>query len=223
MDSTHFDNQVLCPFLWEPVCGCTGNFYSNSCEAYNYGALSCWDGLCPEAMPGGCQVQINHQWSGDTLFVSDASLVGTGDSVLHWWWELNYEGFAMSMDTFLVIPDPGEAFKVSLRIYTAQGCTAYCTYRFASTSTEIPGLLGSRMRVVPNPARHTWQVALPSNGAGRLELCRMDGGVIDIQRVPPGVAELQWNRRGLPAGTYLLAWFDDKGNRAIQRLVLLPE
>lgn len=38
---------VLCPLVFDPVCGCNGTTYSNSCEAAAAGVRVDFDGACP--------------------------------------------------------------------------------------------------------------------------------------------------------------------------------
>ena len=50
IDSSLIDLNVLCPGIYEPVCGCDSITYSNSCEAMNYGGVvSFTPGTCESA------------------------------------------------------------------------------------------------------------------------------------------------------------------------------
>ena len=47
VDETLINLDTACIAVFEPVCGCDGNTYSNSCEALNwYGVLAYEDGSC---------------------------------------------------------------------------------------------------------------------------------------------------------------------------------
>lgn len=50
IDSNQINLNVLCPAIYEPVCGCDSITYSNSCEATNYGGVvSFTEGACGSA------------------------------------------------------------------------------------------------------------------------------------------------------------------------------
>lgn len=42
IDSSLIDLTVMCPAVWDPVCGCNGVTYGNECEAVNYGGVTAW-------------------------------------------------------------------------------------------------------------------------------------------------------------------------------------
>lgn len=64
IDSTLIDPFAFCPFIWDPVCGCDGVTYGNSCEAEVVGGTTSW---------------VSGECSGSSLDCLDLGMIEFGD------------------------------------------------------------------------------------------------------------------------------------------------
>lgn len=66
VDTTLIDPSVMCEASFFPVCGCDGNTYPNSCEAYYTYGISEWTNGSCESQIDTCVNQVQLEW-GQTI------------------------------------------------------------------------------------------------------------------------------------------------------------
>ena len=84
------DPSVVCTAIFDPVCGCDGETYSNACEALkHHGVMSWHDGQCdPTSICNNLSVEFEGANTGGSLtfwsFDSSVSFPSPADFVYHW-------------------------------------------------------------------------------------------------------------------------------------------
>ena len=84
VDLDQINNDLLCPFVYVPVCGCNGLTYNNECEAFFYGGVTNWtDGPCEEG-PENCEIFYEWYINPNGVFVAEAYGYPEGAEI-EWW------------------------------------------------------------------------------------------------------------------------------------------
>lgn len=134
VDSSQIDLTVACPLVFDPVCGCNGVTYGNSCEAYNYGGVTAWSpGPCGTVC-NGLDIDFEGFNSGGSLTVwTFNSTTQFPDGVItNWFWGMSNGFTGEGESVTLNFNEPG-AYLVCLTVQAVYADGTQCHGTFCDT------------------------------------------------------------------------------------------
>jgi PKD repeat protein len=122
IDSAQVCDTCVCPMVYNPVCGCNGVTYSNSCFAYNAGVISWTQGSCSG---GPCKADFIYSGSLTVPATVQYQDISSGTNITDWEWTFS-DGTVSNQQNPVVTYTVSGIYSVCLRITSIDTSGSVC-------------------------------------------------------------------------------------------------
>ena len=92
------------------------------------------------------------------------------------------------------------------------------SFEFTTAASEIKGI--SDVKIFPNPFSDFFTIDLNVKTKGQLDLLDVNGKIVVSKKLNVGAHLLEFDLRGIPAGSYFLYWKGEDGKiQILEKLV----
>lgn len=241
--------DMMCPFIYDPVCGCNNVTYGNSCEAYYYGGVTTYGaGACSEStclgIPqyidfGDCAMPLGWAFtSNGCVEMSGCSYIGqNGYDYASLFFASSYQCGNYCVDSVVVscvdstLIDPNVA---CIALYNpvcgcnnvtySNSCIAMYTggvtsWTLGECGTLVNSISSLNFEMYPNPASTWVSISLSQTGNAELRIFDLSGSMIQTQILANGRGTIDLTV--LSEGIYVIEIKDAGGSVGRQRLIKL--
>lgn len=233
IDESLIDSNIICPAIWEPVCGCDGITYSNQCEAEAHGGVTSWTvGECTQISEcldlgeidfGVCDMYLGIAYfNGQCIGLSGCGYVIDGVDYSPYFFENQEDCLTQCaqpcidssvidssmacvgfMPPYYVCGCDGETYPDSCVAYYYNGITSW-TLGPCDIPTDVESVSDNGIFVYPNPVRNHLNIYSAKLQITTVRLYSLTGQLLSIKEINNDKTISKLDTSRLTQGIYTL-------------------